>query len=94
MNAFNRANPEQKIKMEDFQKYLHLIPFDETGCRIFSDSLNSLSPDIEDLVNNDHLFRQNRKRAVHELAVTPLKNAPMRIVAVLAHELSIQLEQQ
>lgn len=93
MNAFTRTNPDQKKKMEDFQKYLHLIPFDETGCRLFSDSPDSLNDDIENLIANDDLFSQNRKKAVDQLAVTPLKDSPRRIVRIIAKELFIRLNE-
>lgn len=88
MNAFSRRRPDQKKKMEDFQKYLHLIPFDKTGCRLFSDSPESLKDDIEKLITNNDTFSQNRKLAVNQLAVTPLKDAPIRIVNIIAKELS------
>jgi hypothetical protein len=84
MNAFLRSRPDQKKKMENFQKYLHLIPFDETGCRIFSDTPESLKDDIEKCFTDNEFLSVNRKRAVDQLAVTPLKEAPQRVVTILA----------
>ena len=94
MKAFQRKYPEQASKVIDYQRYLHLIPFDETRCRLFSYVLEKLEQDIHTFINNNEAFRKNRKEAVLRLAVPPLSDAPIRVINVIANKLGIQVRPQ
>ena len=90
MDAFPRRRPDQAARVHDFQRYMHLVPFDRSGCRKFSDDPDQLSRDVDDLMEREAEFRSNRRRAVEVLATTPLEDAPSRVIAVLRKELSRQ----
>lgn len=88
MDAFSRAQPQQALMVHDFQKYLHLKPFDVIGCRIFCDSPHILRSDIQRLFDEEELFRAKRRLAVEGFAYPPLKAAAQRAVDVLRRELA------
>jgi len=88
MKAFQRKYKEQAEKVMDYQKYLHLIPFDETRCRLFSDFPENLEKDINTLFNNNDAFQNNRKEAVLRLATPPLEDAPNRVIKIIADTLN------
>lgn len=84
MDVFWRKNRDQASRVHDFQRYLHLVPFDQTGCRLFSDSPETFLDDLNNLMNEPARHAEGRARAVSELATLPLEDAPSRVVAVLA----------
>jgi hypothetical protein len=86
MDAFSRKNYDHKIKMVDFQKYLHLIPFDKTNCRVFSYHPDRLENDINKVFSENDLYYNNRKLAVDKLATPPFTEVPKRILKVISRK--------
>jgi hypothetical protein len=84
MNAFQRKSSEQALKVFDFQKYIHLIPFDETKCRIFSDEPCTIENDIKTIFEDNSTFSLNRKIAVKKLTKLPLRNTGSRIIKIIS----------
>ncbi|HXG58410.1 MAG TPA: hypothetical protein VNL91_05270, partial [Thermoanaerobaculia bacterium] len=83
MDAFWRVNRDQAVRVHDFQKYLHLVPFDASGCRLFSDSPESFLEDLKLALAHPRSLAEGRIRAVESLATPPLDAAPSRVVEVL-----------
>jgi hypothetical protein len=90
MGAFSRNNADEARKVVEFQKYLHLIPFDKTGCRLFCDAPERLYEDIKTLFNTNDIFKARRKNAIRELAMLPLEDTPQRIIKILENEIRHQ----
>jgi hypothetical protein len=87
MDAIPRVRADQAAQVHCFQRYLHLVPFDATGCRAFSESPADLGETIDSALSNDEQFRQKRALAVERLATPPLGAAPGRVIQALAEHL-------
>lgn len=83
MKSFSRKDPDQAAWVGELQKYQHLKPFDATGCRYFCDEPQSLESAIDLVLAQDEDFRWKRRRAVEQLASSPLDKAPRRVLDVL-----------
>ena len=88
MDSLPRKYPQQASWVTEFQKYMHLAPFDATGSRHFCDDPQELESSIDYLFVNHDMFRRGRRAAVESLVVTPLSECPHRVVNVLKDQLS------
>ncbi|MGH7507494.1 MAG: hypothetical protein ACRELX_17705 [Longimicrobiales bacterium] len=83
MDSIAHSVEEQRQKIEALQTYEHLKAFDAVGSRLFSDDPADVVAQLRRQSDDAELFRQRRRRAVDELAMLPLTDAPDRIVECL-----------
>ncbi len=83
MDALPRQVPAQADKIRRLQRYMHLQPFDEAGCRLFSDAPGDLAGVLDRLDVEAAALREGRRRAVASLASPPIGTAVQRVVTVL-----------
>lgn len=88
MDAFRRENPADAARVAEFQRYLHLKPFDASRCRLFCDSPVHLPKIIEQALDGGREGTERRRAVVCSLATPPLDQAPFRVVNVLKRELA------
>jgi hypothetical protein len=88
MEAFQRETSSDAARVAEFQRYLHLRPFDASQCRLFCDTPASLPKVIEQALAGGREGSERRRAAVSSLATLPLDQAPWRVVDVLKRELA------
>jgi hypothetical protein len=89
MDAIPHANPEEVQKVRNFQRYLHMKPFDREGARLYCDAPEQLLSIFAELESNQKIFAERRRSTVEKLVATPLPQVIDRIISVLAEKSNI-----
>jgi hypothetical protein len=83
MDAIPHSVPDDVQKVRDFQRYLHMRPFDAIGARPYCDHPDELNGVIGRLLADEPGFRQRRAETVARLTALPLGGAIDRVCAAM-----------
>jgi hypothetical protein len=79
MDALPRAAPDQVQMVRDFQRYLHMRDFDETGARPYCDHPQEFNATLAELEARRDEYAVRRARAVARLTRLPLGRVVDRV---------------
>jgi hypothetical protein len=83
MDAVSHTVPEQVRMVRDFQRYLHMRDFDETGARPYCDHPQELNATLAELEVHREAYAARRARAVARLTRPPLGGVVERVCEAL-----------
>jgi hypothetical protein len=83
MDAVPHTVPEQVGMVRDFQRYLHMRDFDETGARPYCDHPQELNATLAELEARREVYTARRARAVSRLTCLPLGGVVERVCEAL-----------
>lgn len=83
MDAVPHTVPEQVGMVRDFQRYLHMRDFDETGARPYCDHPQELNATLAELEAGREVYAARRARAVSRLTCLPLGGVVERVCEAL-----------
>ncbi len=84
MDTVPHANKSEVSMVRDFQRYIHMRAFDETGARLYCDSPSDLASLLRKFSDEREAFSERRRSAVERLAKLPLGDAPERVAESVA----------
>jgi hypothetical protein len=79
MDAVPHTVPEQVRMVRDFQRYIHMRDFDETGARPYCDHPHELNATLAELEVRREVYATRRARAVAGLTSLPLAGVVDRV---------------
>ena len=79
MDRVHRGAPEQVQMVRDFQRYLHMRDFDETGARPYCDDPQEFNATLAELEARRDEYAARRRRAVARLTRLPLGGVVDRV---------------
>jgi hypothetical protein len=83
MDAVPHSLPDQVRMVRDFQRYIHMRAFDETGARPYCDHPRDLNSTLAELEARREEYAARRARAVTSLTSLPLSGVVDRVCVAL-----------
>jgi hypothetical protein len=83
MDSVPHSLPDQVRMVRDFQRYIHMRAFDETGARPYCDDPGDLNATLAELEARHEVYSARRAEAVRRLTRLPLSDVVERVCEAL-----------